>query len=119
MKTVERIAAALWYLLVAIVFFVMPLYLLAIYPESPPLPHWRAGANFRDLALQNFWYRLAFCGGAMALGLLILLLQRRVHLLGHARTGEGKSAMPHNMSVNTDPLQRRCAPLARSGYFRR
>ena len=91
MKTVERIAAVVWYLSIAIVFFVAPLYLLAIYPEAPPLPSWRAGPNFRDLALQKFWYRLAFCGFAMALGLLLLLASAKIsfpRLRNQRRRGE-------------------------------
>jgi hypothetical protein len=63
--------------MVAAIFFGAPLYLLAIYPDSPPLPPWCSGRTFRSLALENFWYRLAFCGGMILFGALLLLFMRR------------------------------------------
>ena len=70
--------------MVVVVCFGVPLYLLAIFPESPPLPAWRAGPSLRGLALENFWYRFAFCGAVIALGVLLLfsMAKRFSHRLG-------------------------------------
>ncbi len=69
----SQVLFTLWCTIVVVMCFGVPLYLLAIFPDPVPLPPWRAGPSMRGLALQNFWYRLAFCGGVIALGVLLLL----------------------------------------------
>lgn len=66
-----------WLVLVFVMmFFVAPLYALAIYPDIPS-PRWSflrgygAGPVEAEASLTSFLLRLSYCGGVVALGLAI------------------------------------------------
>jgi hypothetical protein len=87
-----------WLILVfVILFFVGPLYTLAIYPDIPS-PRWGflrgygAGPVGAEASLTSFLLRLAYCGGVVALGLAIAWKW----LGGSARkSGSGRRGAPH------------------------
>lgn len=61
----------------ALVFFVVPLYLIAIYPDVPkPYLRMMKGLGYGVLQAPasefGFWYRFLACGGAIVLGLLLI-----------------------------------------------
>jgi len=67
-----------WLLLCFILaFFVLPLYLIAIYPDVPePYLRVRKGLGYGVVQAPaselGFWYRLAACGATISLGLLLV-----------------------------------------------
>ena len=77
MKLLARIFQAWLFLCFVLVFFIAPLYFLAIYPDvpEPALPIKRALTNYGAVeaqpSLDTFIYRLIGCGATMALGGLL------------------------------------------------
>ena len=72
LRFLGRVALFLWLTGVALVHFVAPLYLLAIYPRVPDGRVGRYGLNLVSPAIQNFWFRLFVCGLFVVIGLLIV-----------------------------------------------
>ena len=76
MNAVLRFFQAWLVLVFVLAFFVVPIYTLAIYPEVPaPYRQLMRGYGLGPVAaepsLTSFLLRLAYCGGAVALGLAI------------------------------------------------
>jgi hypothetical protein len=73
-----RLIVEIWLALFFVLsFFVVPIYLVAIYPEVPE-PYYRFSRTFGYGVIQappsefGFWYRLSACGGIVFLGLLLV-----------------------------------------------
>jgi hypothetical protein len=78
LRFLGRIALFLWVMAVVLSTIVGPLYLLAIFPRLPEGPTGRLlGISLSSPALLNFWYRLAFCGLGVALGIAIIFATLR------------------------------------------
>ena len=71
------ITLTLWALSIALVHFILPLYLLAIYPRVPEGLVRLFGVPLNSPAITNFWYRLAVCALFVALGLLFSIATLR------------------------------------------
>lgn len=68
-----------------LVYFVIPFYLIAIYPEVPePALRFMRGSNYGVVAAPAseiaFWYRFLACGGWVLLG--VLLCSYKIRKLG-------------------------------------
>jgi hypothetical protein len=77
MKLLQRIILVWIHCCVVLIFFVVPLYLLAIYPDVPePFLHFRRtpfpyGVVEAPPSLMSFLMRLVGCGSAIGVGLLM------------------------------------------------
>jgi len=78
----------------ALTFFVVPLYLVAIYPEVPE-PYYRFvrslgyGVVHGPPSTIDFWYRILGCGTVIILGLLIVT--REIRDIRRSKQSKGNS----------------------------
>ena len=72
---VTRFFIALLFVAFVLAFFVVPLYLLAVYPDTPSLRGWRPLPGFTLVAgnpsPEGFLFRLAYCGAVVVAGLAL------------------------------------------------
>ena len=66
----------------ALTFFIVPMYLIAVYPEVPE-PYYRFARSIgygvvrSEASVMGFWYRLASCGFVVSFGTLMVWIWLR------------------------------------------
>ena len=73
LRAMRVVALMFWWSGLVLACFVAPLYLLAIYPDTPENLGRGFGRAMSGPAMQNFWYRLLVCAFFMGLGVVGIL----------------------------------------------